>query len=181
MLPLTAAMITVPIQGMQDGQVLFDITVPASDIPDISSEFSRDIRVAGTVTRTGRRFAIRCTVETLAVLVCDRSLEEFDEPLCVELDLSFVVDTEGAITRSRTEQLDDEGPIPIRDDAKTIDITDEVRQELTVHLPMRRVAPRYRDKDITEIYGDMSKGDQDEAPPADDTWAALRGIQQRDN
>lgn len=181
MLPLTDTMITVPIQGMQDGQAPIDITVPASDIPDISSEFLRDIRIVGTVARVGRRFTIHCTVDTLASLVCDRSLEEYDEPMRVDLVLSYVVDTEGAINRLRADQPDEEGPIPIRDDAKTIDITDEVRQELMVHLPMRRVAPMYRDKEISEIYGDLTTGSQDEIPPAEDTWAALRGLQQRDN
>ena len=179
MLPLKPAMILLQIQGMQDGRAPFDITVPASDIPDFPAEFASDVRVVGTVARNGRRFTVNCDVSTTARLTCDRSLEEYDEPMSVELSLIYVIDNEAAIRRE-PDEVDDDGPIPLREDAKVIDISDEVRQELAVHLPMRRVAPQYRDKDITEIFGDLDKAENHDVEN-DDTWAALRGIQQRDN
>lgn len=179
MLPLKTTMILVQIQGMQDGRATFDITVPASDIPDIPTEFHSDVRVVGTVARSGRRFRIDCDVTTMATLVCDRSLEEYDEPMGVALSLSYVIDNEAAIRRE-PDEVDDDGSIPLREDAKVIDMSDEVRQELVVHLPMRRVAPQYRDKEINEIFGDLDKAENHDVEN-DDTWAALRGIQQRDN
>lgn len=179
MLPLKPTMILIQIQGMQDGRAPFDITVPASDIPDFPAEFPSEIRVVGTVTRTGRRFRVDCDVSTTARLICDRSLEEYDEPMRVDLSLVYVIDNEAAVRRE-PDVVDDDGPIPLREDAKVIDVSDEVRQELVVHLPMRRVSPQYRDKDIAEIFGDLDKAENHDVEN-DDTWAALRGIQQRDN
>ena len=176
----TIAMITLMIQGMQDGRVSFDITAPASDIPDILSEFADDIHVSGTLTRSGRRFTVRAEVTTVATLICDRSLEEFAEPMRVPLELVFVVDTAQAIERQGLDLDIDDGPIPIRDDAKVIDITDVIRQELVVHLPLRRVSPKHRDTDVEQLYGGAAPATQQDAPSSD-TWAALRGLQQRDS
>ena len=76
------------------------------------------------------------------------------------------------------ERNEDSQVIPIREDATVIDITDEVRQELMVHLPMRRVAPKYRDKELTELFPEL-EGRDAEAPQPDvvnDQWAALRKL-----
>lgn len=181
MRPLKNAMITLPIQGMQDGRVPFDITVPASDIPDLSAEFVNDLTIVGTLSRSGRRFTVRADVNTTATLVCDRSLEDFAEPMHVPLDLVFVVDTAAAIARQGLELDIDDGPIPIRDDAKVLDLTDIIRQELVVHLPMRRVAPQYRDADIVTLYAPPQEEQPEQDTPSSDTWAALRGLQQRGN
>lgn len=173
-------MITVHIQGLQDGQVPIDITVPASSINAHAPEFVNDIRVHGTMTKVGRRYAVAAHVDATARLICDRSLEPFDEPIAVRIDLDFEVDTQRAMGRTSDDPWDDDDIIPIREDDKEIDLTDQVRQELVVHLPMRRVAPKYRDKDIEDIYPELADrtSDDDVAPP-DDTWAALRNLKQQ--
>lgn len=173
-------MIAVHIQGLQDGQVPVDITASASEISALAPEFINEIRLKGTLTRTGRRFTLACDVDATARLVCDRSLEEFDEPISVRLDLEFEVDTQAAIDRAAMDGWGDEGIIPIRDDAKIIDLTDDVRQELAVHLPLRRVAPHYRDKEIDEIFPELADAsEEDHVSPPDDTWAALRNLKQQ--
>ncbi|MBS1560322.1 MAG: DUF177 domain-containing protein [Bacteroidetes bacterium] len=171
-------MIHLDIQGLHDGVHLFDFDVPVSDIPLLSSEFIGTVHVEGRMQKRNRRYDVEWTASATARLVCDRSLEEFDEQITVDEMQEYVADSQQFYANMDTERNDDGQVIPIRDDATVIDITDEVRQELMVHLPMRRVAPKYRDKELTELFPEL-EGRDAEAPQPDvahDQWAALRKL-----
>ena len=57
----------------------------------------------------------------------------------------------------------------IRDDELFIDLSDEVRQELALSLPMKRIAPEFRDKEWEDIAPEV-------ATEIDDRWKALKGL-----
>lgn len=166
-------MIAVHIQGMHDGVHPITIETAVDSVTGLPAEFVGTVVVDGEISKLGRRFHIDASLECTARLVCDRSLEEFDERICVDIALDVMIDTERA---NRGDMLDDD-VLAIREDDKVIDISDVVRQELVVHLPMRRVAPAYRDKDLADVFPNLSNRDAD-APQQSDTiderWEVLR-------
>lgn len=171
-------MIAITIQGLNDGVHEFDLDVPVSDIPLMSSDFIGAVHVEGRLQKRGRHFDVEWNATATARLVCDRSLEEFDEVITADVMQEFVADTHRALAWAKNEQDVNDQVIPIREDAHVIDITDDVRQELMVNVPMRRVAPQYRDKELTELFPELKDRDAD-APHADvavDQWAALKKL-----
>ena len=171
-------MIDISIVGIRDGNHPFTMTVQASDIPGLGPEFQREVHVEGVLHKRAGRYTVSASVTTTAQLVCDRSLEDYDEPLEASFDLEFTVDTALAVEqRGRIADLDDEEVRGLRDDEKAIDITEDVRQVLTLAVPARRVSPAYRDKDLDEIFPSI-KGRDAEQPSneVDDRWEALKNI-----
>jgi uncharacterized protein len=168
-------MITVHIQGMHDGVHPFSIETPVERIDGFPTEFVESVLVDGEISKMGRRFHIDATLEGLARLVCDRSLEEFDERIRVEIALDVIIDAE----RASRGSIADDDVLVIRDDDKVVNITDVVRQELLVNLPMRRVAPAYRNKELTEVFPNLANRDastEQQTDTIDERWEVLRSL-----
>lgn len=175
-------MIGVDISGMRDGQHVIETEHPVSSISGLGHEYTGTIYINGSVVRRGPSFTVIVTCEANAHLVCDRSLEEYDEPISIDLDLDFVTDSSLASTQQQNpDALDEEVVRAIRDEDNNIDLTEDIRQELTIALPMRRVSPKYRDKALEEIFPTIA--DKDENSPVDETpdgrWEALRKLKRQ--
>ncbi|MCU0331650.1 MAG: DUF177 domain-containing protein [Candidatus Kapabacteria bacterium] len=170
-------MVTISIQGLHDGVHPIDMSVPVGDIDGLGDEFRGDVHISGDITRNGKRMHLDVDVAAVAHLICDRSLEEYDEPIQCELSLDVVVDNELAIKQaSSPERMED--IIGVRDDQKVLLISEDIRQELMLALPMRKVAPQWRDRDLSELYPSAheSSSDRDANNVVDDRWAALRSL-----
>lgn len=171
-------MISIDIIGLQDGSHPIALDVSTTDIPGLTAEYVGSVVIDGTLHKVGKRFQLDADVTATARLICDRSLEEFDEPIHTELGLDFVVDSALALKQEgHRDELDDDDVRGIRDDARTLDITDDVRQLLILSLPMKRVAPQYRSAELSDIHpilgSDASESSND---GIDDRWAALKDI-----
>lgn len=170
-------MITINIVGLRDGNHPFSIETDVSQIPGLASEFIGTIHTEGVLRKASSRYTLDADVSGTARLVCDRSLEEYEEPITAVIDLDFVVDHDLAATqRGRISELDDEEVRGIREEDKVIDLTEDVRQVLTVAIPFRRVAPAYRDKELEEIHPAIKERDADgtdHTQVVDERWAAL--------
>lgn len=170
-------MVTLNIQGMQDGVHALDVVADVSDVPNLPLEFVGPIEIHGNVSKLGRRLHIDVELLSIVRLICDRSLEEYDEQITVDVSLDVIVDTEQAIRQGQFG-IEDE-VIAIREDDRLVDISDVVRQELIVHLPMRRVAPAYREVDLGQVFPHMADRDADvqkDSEVIDERWAALRSL-----
>jgi uncharacterized metal-binding protein YceD (DUF177 family) len=161
----------VSLVGLASERRGFDVVVPAIEFPGLVPEYRRDVRVSGTVAKSGRKLHLQYTINTVADLVCDRSLEEYEEPISVVAALDYALDGELFARQQGTEVEPDEIR-GLREDAQEIDLTDDVRQDLAIALPMKRVAPAYRDKEISEL---IPPGVSPSAEP-DERWAALRNL-----
>jgi uncharacterized metal-binding protein YceD (DUF177 family) len=69
----------------------------------------------------------------------------------------------------------------IAEDEKFIDLTDDIREELIVHLPMKRVSPEFRDKSFEDVFPQYSGSDNKKSKKKkdheiDDRWSALKNI-----
>jgi hypothetical protein len=64
----------------------------------------------------------------------------------------------------------------------SINITDEIRQELGVMMPLKRISPKYRGKELSDIFPSFADDDDktisttNQEQPLDPRWAALQSI-----
>ncbi len=139
------------------------------------------VTVTGLLRKHGLRYSVEADVEATARLTCDRSLEEFDEVITTSISLDYVVDhTLAAAQRGRTAELDDEEVRGIREEDKVIDVSEDVRQVLRLSIPLRAVAPAYRDKELDEIHPSMREGHESESDgPIDERWSALAKLKRQ--
>lgn len=163
------------IKGLSDGKHEVEITSEVSKIPSMFPEFFGSIAVTGFVQKIGKRYIVTGQAECNARLVCDRSGEEFEERIIAPLQLNYVANTHLYLEQQDREEP--EQPYYIREDANKIFIGDEVRQELAVNLPLKRIAPAYRDKSLDDLYpGFDADAPQVAKDEPDDRWAALKNI-----
>ena len=95
-----------------------------------------------------------------------------------QISLHYVVDTQLFYLQPKTEN-DDEGEILIREEDTYIDISDEVRQQLALNLPMKRISPLHSQTSFEDLYPERSTEKQKTEPNLPDEtspWAALKDI-----
>ena len=160
-------MIKIDIHGMKDGENEINLNTNISEIECFFEEFFGKIVLNGIVKKITNRFTLISKAEVMANLVCDRSLKTYQERISCDVNLSFISDTKAFL---ESEKTDKDSDIVIREDAQYIDITSEVIELLALNLPMKRVAPEYRDKEITDICPELSDGDS----ATDERWAKLK-------
>lgn len=105
------------------------------------------ITVKGTLLVHNDKFMFTGTATTKANLTCDLSMEQYEELLETNLEITVL---KGVKEEYQTEE--DENTIYIGEEEKKANITDIVVQELLVKIPMKKVAPKYRGKELDEIY-----------------------------
>lgn len=171
--------IQIPLSRSAKHRSEIDLAVDASQIPHLCEDITGKILVVGTAITSGNHVTLSLSVTATARLVCDRSLEEFDEPLHAELDLEFSIDNQLA-AEQRQMSLTPEPDVVrgIREDEIAIDVTEDVRQELTLLIPMKKVAPQYRDVELSNISpGYAGRKPQDTTEnEIQDQWVALKNL-----
>jgi len=117
-------------------------------------------------------FSIQGTVR----LVCDRSLEEFDESVSLEKEMVFKYGDE------QTELTDEIVVIPR--DIATLDLGQYVYEFIVLSLPMKRLHPKFRseEKDDDDSEGKMvytsgaDESDDDDDEEVDPRWEKLKKL-----
>jgi uncharacterized protein len=109
-------------------------------------------------------------------LVCDRSLDEFDQPLNIEEQLLVRFGDEN-------KELDD-NVLQITPDTQMLPLAQHLYDYIGLALPMKKLHPRFQNEpddnpDATTklIFTTRSDSDTpDDDEPADPRWAALRNL-----
>ncbi|RRA98816.1 YceD family protein [Larkinella rosea] len=111
-------------------------------------------------------------------LVCDRSLDAFDEPIDIEEQLFLKYS-------DHVEELTDEIEL-ILWDTQQINIARYLFDFIALSLPMKKLHPRFRQEETDEdeelegkvVYRSEPLGPDDETaePPVDPRWEALRKL-----
>ncbi len=174
-------MLKILVKGIKDGVYDVDISSPVEEIEGFFPEFIGEVRFVGKLTILGKRYTVVGTAECDARLICDLSMEEFVEHLKVEIATSFLANNELYYSRATLEDSLQEAEVHIiHEDDKYIDISDDVRQELAINLPMKRIAPKYRGKSFEDLYpqysvasGNSQRSANDES---DERWSALKKL-----
>lgn len=166
-------MIKIRIHGIADGRHEIDISVPAAEIDEIYPEYIGDVRLTGTLRKIGNRFSFVGEAACTALLTCDRTLKKFEQLVTAEIKASYLADT--VQYRDGDEEVDEFEDNIIHEDQEFIDLTVEVREQLAVAMPMKKIAPDVEDKELEEIYPDYAAGNKKDSMP-DDRWEALKKL-----
>jgi uncharacterized metal-binding protein YceD (DUF177 family) len=164
-------MIKIYIQGKEDGEEQISIEVPSEQIEELSQEFFGNILVEGKLKIIGSRYAFEGRVECMAKMICDISLEEFEANISKELSLSYLADTMlYELARDNDGQNDETGENYLHEDQKEIDITEILKDELQLSLPMKRVAPGYEGKSFEEVHPEYTDAQPEEDEEVNAAW-----------
>ncbi|MBX3044997.1 MAG: DUF177 domain-containing protein [Candidatus Kapabacteria bacterium] len=168
-------MIKIDISGMSDGEYEFELSVPVNTLETAFDEFFGDIRLSVIVKKLGLRYTLTADAKVNARMECDRSLQIFEELISANFEIVYRANTKLFLEVGKHGENDKE--IIIREDYKYIDISEEVLEHLALKLPMKRLAPEYRDKELSEIFPEIAKEIiPDENLPLDDRWSNLKNI-----
>ena len=150
----------VPFASLPDGLHQETLRPSADDLGLDPATFS-DVEVDLTLDVAERRVLAAYTARATARLVCDRTLDEYDQPVEGDHAVLFTADAPAGD--------DDTQPLPAEGDG--LDLTAPVHDTLVLALPLRRVSPAAEAAELPSTFGGPS-GDE----PADDRWAALQGL-----
>ncbi len=164
-------MVLINIQGMPDGVSTIHIEKNVDDVEGIFPEFFGIVRLEGELRKFKNRFSFHGTVSSKAKLVCDRSLKEFTEEISSEIKIAFIKDTElYRIAKERGDESRDENII--HEDEKHLNLTEEIAQQLAVMIPMKKIAPEFRKKELDDIYPEVNS----KSNKIDDRWEGLKNL-----
>ncbi len=166
-------MLKIPLQEVKDGMIDVSLTTDASDIVGLFPEFFGIISLSGTLNKVGKVYNFMGKATCMARLICDRTLTEFTEEITAPLVVSYLADTQVFLMPEATTK---DNMHIIREDDLFIDISVEVAEELALHLPMKRIAPQFRDKDWDEIESIITKDTTNKEEKIDERWSALKNI-----
>lgn len=167
-------MINIFIHGLKDGEHPFDLIVPVEEVDDMFPEFIGNIEINGKIRVLGNRFTLFCTAKCNTRLICDISLKEFEHPVEVEFSISYHANTD-LYWLNKDSEKNSESEIVIHEDLKEIDISTEIREQLALSLPMKRISPEYEGKSFEEIHPELFQIKEQE-DNADERWSALKNI-----
>ena len=128
------------------------------------------------VLKTERLLTLNFHITGTVRLTCDRSLDEFDQPLDLHEQLLVRFGDEA-------KELNDD-VLQITPDTQVLPLAQHLYDYIGLALPMKKLHPRFQNEEDTNPDAKttliFSTRDHDEAPdadePADPRWAALRNL-----
>jgi uncharacterized metal-binding protein YceD (DUF177 family) len=145
---------------------------------DPTGEFIADGNLhADVILDKGERvITIRSHITGTVRLTCDRSLDEYDQPLDVTNQLLVRYSDEA-------KELDDD-VLQITPDTLALDIAQHLYDYIGLALPMKKLHPRFQneadddpDAETKLIFSTRPKNENpDDDEPADPRWAALKNL-----
>ncbi|OGU15331.1 MAG: hypothetical protein A2X61_12615 [Ignavibacteria bacterium GWB2_35_12] len=176
-------MIKIYIQSIEDGLHDIDMSIPVEEVVELYPEYFGNIHLVGKLRKFGKRYTFTGSANCKAALVCDMSLKNFTKEISANLNVSYLADTFlfQMSSHSVTNKKSESDEIIIAEEDKYIDLTSEIREELAVSMPMKRVAPEYEGKNFEDIYPQYSPNSQTKKKKVkkgeiDDRWAPLKKI-----
>lgn len=173
-------MIKVRIHGIEDGVHDISEDTPVVKMKDMMPEFFGNVHFEGKLRKLGKRYAITGFAQCTARLICDLSLEDYDEVVSSEISVSFMADTI-LFNLNGNKEMDPAAERVIHEDDEYFDLSEDIKEQLAVDLPMKRVSPKYRDKSFEEMHPEYvniieNKEDNSTDEPIDTRWSALKNL-----
>jgi uncharacterized protein len=131
-----------------------------------------NLEVNLTLTKTATLLDLNFNIKGFVVLVCDRSLEEFEFPIAITNKLI-------AKLSDKFEELTDE-LITIDRSESVVNVAQFIYEYIALEIPMKKLHPKFQDEDESEendilIYSSEKKdGNENESP--DPRWEALKKL-----
>lgn len=166
-------MLQIKTKGLKNGDYEIDETENTEKLEDLLPEFFGDIKLTGILTKSDRRLTFNGKAECDAKMFCDISGEEYIERIVADINVIFIINNELYFAQRESGQfdIDMDTEIALHEDDFFYDLTQIVRDELSLALPMKRVSPEYRGKDFAECFPQYSAKKE-----VDDRWEKLKDI-----
>lgn len=157
-------MLYVDISTLSDGLHDIELQPTAEELeldPDMFTSVDTNVRL----DIGDKQILCRIEIRAEAELICDRTLEPFIEPIAGSYTVVFTKDPNEASVGDDDIRMLDPG-------ARTIDITEMVRDTVLLSVPLRKVAPSAREKELQLQFG----GPTEDGDAVDPRWEALRKL-----
>jgi|YNPBryulayer2012_1023412.scaffolds.fasta_scaffold28260_1 uncharacterized metal-binding protein YceD (DUF177 family) len=168
------------IHGIKDG--IHDVReiVPVEEIEGMLPEFFGNVSFVGKMRKIGKRYTITGFAECNIRLICDLSLEEYTDTVSSEIKVSFIANTDMFLLQSGQSD-DPDAERAVHEDDEFFDISNDVREQLAVSIPMKRIAPQYRNKTFADLHPEFSAEiteniSTNDEEQIDERWKALKNI-----
>ncbi|GAB2968678.1 DUF177 domain-containing protein [Hymenobacter coalescens] len=138
---------------------------------------SGQLRADVLVDKTAQRIVINTHIVGTVQLICDRSLDEFDQPIDV---------TNQLLVRFGDEVLElDDDVLQVTPDTQSLPLAQHLFDYIGLALPMKKLHPRFQneeddnpDAEAKLIYstGPAADDEDDDEDTTDPRWNALRNL-----
>ena len=156
-------MFLINIKGLGNGKHKIELD-PQIIENDKFPEISNEIIISGSLYILDERIIFNGKVKTELNLVCDLSLENYTETV----DFDFKINV---IQNSNDSEIDDLNSIIMKDE-NSFNITDYIMEEIAIRIPMKKVSPKYKNKNINDIYPEINK----DSALENNNWAKLKNL-----
>ncbi len=161
------------IQDIPEGQSSKDVHL-TEEYYDLDEEIDLVLAdVSVDFYRTDHFIKVSFRVSAMVELICDRSLQPFEQNLSGKYDILF---QPGEVTESETAES---AVRQIPGDLLIIDIEKEVRDTIMLEVPVRKIHPKYLDEEgkpvdfETKQFGDLPDKDEEVIDPR---WEELKKL-----
>ena len=135
-----------------------------------------DLQADVALHKTERLITLNFHIVGTVRLTCDRSLDEYDQPLDIDRQLLVRYGDE-------PKELDDD-VLQVTPETLTLDVAQHLYDYIGLALPMKKLHPRYEheadddpDAKTKLIFSTRPPGEKpDDDEPADPRWAALKNL-----
>lgn len=166
-------MLLIPIKYIEEGKNELKLVVHPYEI-DLTKEFAHDIKINGIIEKFGWQLNIKAELVTDLNLVCDYTLEEFTENLKLNINIICKLDNLSQDEKATYAELDNF--IFYKQDDDEIDIGNLVREDLLLNLPMKRVSPKYKNKEFVEIFPEYAAESYNNLEEKPNPFAVLKNL-----
>lgn len=155
---------------MIDGYYEFSSSEPIKNIESSFSEFIGELHWQCKLHKVGDRCTMIGKVSCIANLLCDISLEEFEEEISSDFKLIALKNNKFASKNDSEEDI-----ILLKEDAIEINLGESLLEILAVAIPMKKVSPNYRNKELKEIYPEYVITEEPKISESN-VWGALKEL-----
>lgn len=156
-----------------EGESRRQLTLSGDDL-DLSPHTFEGGEITLLFYRTLHFIRVNFEVQADVTLTCDRSLEDYVQPIDSDYEVVFKVDV-------REETEDENGAVRrFNFSSNSIDVGDEVRDTIALNIPVKKVHPKFINEDgsveefDTKSYGEAPE-DSDEQQ-IDSRWEKLKEL-----
>ncbi|MEX0778485.1 MAG: DUF177 domain-containing protein [Balneolales bacterium] len=164
-------MITFKLNEIPEGKSSRKVNISTEEL-ELSTLDVKNVMLHIDFIKTERSLQLSFDVEAEASLVCDRSLDKFDQVIAGEYNIIFD-------TKIEEEDEGEKDAARLLDVAKDeIDISKEVRDTILLSVPAKKLHPRFYDEEGNPSEFSERYPDKDYEDPR---WDALKKLQDKNN
>jgi uncharacterized metal-binding protein YceD (DUF177 family) len=171
----TLSQYDIDIHGLEEKEYVYEFDLPTAFFEALEQDMIEigHCQAFVTIIKSSTMFQLKFNISGYVILICDRSLEEFEEPIAIEQQLILKLG-------SNNEEISDEIEM-IRYDTTRINVAKYIFEYIALALPMKRIHPKFRTDEELEndvlVYSTDSNND-DSTSDIDPRWAILKKLQQ---